>query len=76
YIDMAKKVYRPDLYAKAAKSLIADKLVSADQFPDFQTEDGFKEPQHEFIDGIVFDGKKPNEYINKFAIGLKRDDIL
>ena len=76
YLDIAKKVYRPDLYAKAAQSLIADKLATADQFPDFDTEDGFKGPQGDFIDGIVFDGRKPNEYINKFTIGLKQDDVL
>ncbi len=71
YIDTAKSVYRPDIYAKAAKALIAEGKMSAADFPDFATEDGFREPQSEFIDGITFDGTKPNAYLEKFPIGLK-----
>ncbi len=76
YKKTAAKVYRPDIYAKAAQSLIDDKLASAADFPDFATEDGYKPPQKEFIDGIVYDGKKPNQYINEFKIGLKSGDKL
>jgi len=76
YFDIAKKVYRPDLYAKAAKSLIAEKKAKAEDFPDFATEDGFKDPQTHFIDDIVYDGKAPNAYINKFSIGLKKGDKI
>lgn len=76
YIDMAKKVYRPDIYTKAAQSLISEKIMMAKDFPEFSTEDGFKKPQKGFIDGLSFDGKKPNEYINAFPIGLKRGKIL
>ena len=71
YMDIAKKVYRPDIYAQAAKELIAEGKMKADEFPDFDKEDGFKAPQTEFIDGVTYDGKKPNEYIEKFSIGLK-----
>lgn len=71
YVDMAKKVYRPDIYAKAAQSLIDEKVMDAKDFPAFITETGFKPPQKHFIDDIVYDGAKPNEYINKFPIGLK-----
>lgn len=73
YMDMAKKVYRPDLYAKAAQSLIDEKLMDAKDFPDFSTETGFKKPQTHFIDDIVYDGSKPNDYIKKFPIGLKEE---
>lgn len=76
YFDLAKKVYRPDIYTMAAKSLIAEGLAKADEFPDFAKEDGFKKTQTEFIDGIAYDGTKPNEYINKFKIGLKKGDRL
>ncbi len=76
YKEMAKKVYRPDLYQKAAESLIEEKLISASEFPDFASEDGFRDPQTHFIDNIVYDGSKPNAYINKFAIGLKEGDKL
>ncbi|MGR9074021.1 MAG: CmpA/NrtA family ABC transporter substrate-binding protein [Gammaproteobacteria bacterium] len=70
YMDVAKKVYRPDIYMKAAKELIAEGKASAADFP-ADDEDGFKPPQAEFIDGIVYDGSKPNEYLEKFPIGLK-----
>ncbi len=76
YSDIAKKVYRPDIYALAAKELIAEGKMKADDFPDFDKENGFKAPQTEFIDGITYDGKKPNEYIKKFSIGLKEKSKL
>ncbi|MFT5707091.1 MAG: nitrate/nitrite transport system substrate-binding protein [Oceanospirillaceae bacterium] len=76
YKSLATKVYRTDIYEKAAKSLIADKLVNAKDFPDFTTEDGYRDPQKHFIDNIVYDGRSPNAYINKFDIGLKAGDKL
>ena len=74
YLDMAKRVYQPDIYKKAALSLIDDGLASEDDF-DFET-DGFKPPQSEFIDGKTFDGRKPNAYIDQFEIGLKADSTV
>jgi len=76
YSEIAKKVYRPDIYAIAAKELIAEGKVKAEDFPDFATEDGFRPPQKEFIDGVVYDGTKPNAYLEKFKIGLKAKDKL
>ncbi len=76
YMDIAKKVYRPDIYAQAAKELISEGKVKAADFPDFATEDGFRDPQTHFIDGIVYDGKKPNDYLKQFKIGLKGSDKL
>lgn len=76
YFELAKKVYRPDIYEKAAKSLIAEKKAKASDFPDFDKEDGFREPQAEFIDNLVYDGKTPNAYINQFKIGLKAGDKI
>ncbi len=73
YIDVAKKVYRPDIYMEAAKELIKEGHVKPSEIPET---DGFKDPQTEFIDGVVYDGRKPNEYINKFAIGLKDKEKL
>ena len=69
YVDAAKKVYKPDIYMKAAEELIAEGKAKKEDFP-FGT-DGFKPPTAEFIDGIEYDGKKPNEYLSKFPIGLK-----
>jgi len=76
YAEVAKKVYRPDIYMAAVKSLIDEKLVPASEFSSLTGEDGYREPQTHFIDNIVYDGTKPNEYINKFAIGLKAKDKL
>jgi len=76
YMETAKKVYRPDIYAKAAQALIAEGKLKASDFPDFASETGFKPPQSEFIDGVVYDGRKPNEYLGKFKIGLKGQDKI
>ncbi|MFK4753331.1 CmpA/NrtA family ABC transporter substrate-binding protein [Oceanobacter antarcticus] len=76
YMDVAKKVYRPDIYATAAKELIKEGKLKAADFPDFGKEDGFKAPQTQFIDGITYDGKEPNAYLKKFKIGLKGDDTI
>ncbi|MFB1036401.1 MAG: ABC transporter substrate-binding protein, partial [Sinobacterium sp.] len=59
YFDVAKSVYRPDIYATAAQELISEGLMSAEEFPPLKTETGFRLPQSEFIDEIVYDGTKP-----------------
>jgi nitrate/nitrite transport system substrate-binding protein len=69
YLDVAKRVYRPDVYRAAAEALIADGKARATDFP-FRT-DGFRGVQGGFIDGISYDGKKPNAYLKQFKIGLK-----
>ncbi|MDP5253084.1 MULTISPECIES: CmpA/NrtA family ABC transporter substrate-binding protein [unclassified Vibrio] len=76
YKETAKKVYRPDIYIKAAQSLIDEKLMDKADFPDFSQEDGYRQPQTHFIDNIVYDGNKPNDYIDKFSIGLKAQQKL
>ena len=76
YMDIAKKVYRPDIYVKAAKELIAEGHVKASEFPNFATETGFKKPQKDFIDNITYDGTKPVEYLEKFKIGLKEKSTI
>ena len=76
YKKTAASIYRPDIYEKAAKSLIKEGKVKAKDFPNFAKEDGFKAPQTTFIDGIMYDGKQPNAYIDKFPIGLKSGDVL
>ena len=66
YQDVAKRVYRPDIYRKAALALVAEGHLTAAEIP--QT-DGFKAPDSGFIDGIVYDGRKPNDYLSRFPIG-------
>ncbi len=75
YFDVAASVYRPDIYKTAALELIEEGVVSAADFPEFAKESGFRSPQKHFIDEIVYDGSKPNDYLKKFPIGLK-DEIL
>jgi nitrate/nitrite transport system substrate-binding protein len=75
YFDVAKSVYRPDIYRLAAQALIDEGEMQASDFPEFATESGFRAPQGEFIDGKVFDGTKPNNYLEQFPIGLKGDEI-
>lgn len=70
YMDIAKKVYLPDVYMAAAKALIAEGKAKASDFP-ADSESGFKATSGDFIDGIAFDGTKPNDYLSKFSIGLK-----
>jgi len=72
YDATAREVYLPDVYLEAARLLIADGLASEADFP-FGT-DGYREPQNEFIDGIAYDGRQPNAYLEQFEIGLKGDD--
>ncbi|MCA0936259.1 ABC transporter substrate-binding protein [Vibrio alginolyticus] len=74
YMDIAKEVYRPDIYQQAAEALIEDGVLSVQDFPDFKAEDGFREPQTHFIDDVVYDGHEPNKYLEKFSIGLKGND--
>ena len=73
---VAKSVYKPEIYKKAALELIAEGHATADEFPDFDKETGYKPPQPDFIDNITYDGSKPNEYLSKFKIGLKGADVL
>ncbi len=68
YHDVAKKVYRPDIYAKAAALLVAEGALSPADVP---VTDGFKAPDRGFIDGVVYDGREPNAYLAKFQVGLK-----
>ena len=73
YMETAAKVYRGDIYAQAARSLIDDGLMAASNFPDF-TGENFERPfQGKLIDGVPFTPREPNAYIDRFEIGLKAD---
>ncbi len=68
YLDLVQKVYRPEIWKAAAADLVKEgKLTEAD----IPQTDGFKAPSDKFIDGILFDGKQPVEYLKKFPIGRK-----
>lgn len=74
YQEVAKKVYRPDIYMAAARELIAEGKAKAEDFP--MRTDGYRAPTKEFIDSITFDAKRPNAYIDSFKIGLKGKDTV
>lgn len=76
YLDTAKKVYHPEIYVQAAKALIAEGKMKTADFPDFAKETGIRPPLGEFIDNVVFDGNKPNDYLKQFKIGLKGDEKI
>ncbi|MEQ9335407.1 CmpA/NrtA family ABC transporter substrate-binding protein [Thalassobaculum sp.] len=69
YDSVARKVYRPDIYLAAARLLLEEGKVAKADFP-WDT-DGYRAPQSEFIDGVTFDGRQPNGYLQQFPIGLK-----
>lgn len=74
YHEIAKKVYRPDIYLAAAKELLEEGLIGKEEMP-WDT-DGYRDPQTHFIDKITFDGRKPNGYLEQFPIGLKGTETV
>jgi nitrate/nitrite transport system substrate-binding protein len=68
YHQTARDVYRPAIYLKAAEALVKSGHLTPDEVA---RTDGYKPATAEFIDGVEYDGHKPNEYLGKFAIGLK-----
>ena len=73
YKETAASVYRPDIYQLAAEDLIAEGYMSSEEFPDFESESGFKPPQTEFLDDVTYDGGQPNAYLESLTIGLKEE---
>jgi nitrate/nitrite transport system substrate-binding protein len=74
YHEVARKVYLPDIYLKAATLLIEEGKAQQSAFP-FDT-DGYRPPTKDFIDGIEYDGRARTTYLDKFTIGLKRDQTV
>jgi nitrate/nitrite transport system substrate-binding protein len=74
YHETAKRVYRADAYIRAARLLVDEKKAKQEDFP--WTTDGFRPPTKEFIDGVEYDGRKPNDYLQKLAIGLKHAQVV
>lgn len=75
YFETAKKVYLPEIYQAAASELVAEGKAKAADFP-AAGEEGFRAPSSDFIDGLTYDGRQPNAYIEQFSIGLKADSKL
>ncbi len=74
YDEMAKKIYKPEIYMRAVAELIDDGVFEEDVFaPAYAAKEagGYKPATTDFIDGKEYDGSKPNDYIKSFEIGLK-----
>ncbi len=71
YDEMAKKVYKPEIYLDAARLLVDQGLANEADFP--WDSDGYKAPTPaaDIIDGIPYDGRTPNAYLESLPIGLK-----
>jgi nitrate/nitrite transport system substrate-binding protein len=72
YAATAKSVYRPDVYLEAARLLVEEGHAKESDFP--WTSDGYRAPTADFLDGVSYDGRRPNAYLESLAIGLKGDD--
>ena len=71
YDEVAKSVYKPEIYLKAARLLVDEGLANEADFP--WDSDGYKAatPGEDVIDGIPYDAKAPNAYLDSLPIGLK-----
>ncbi|MEM1160210.1 MAG: nitrate ABC transporter substrate-binding protein, partial [Pseudomonadota bacterium] len=69
-------VYRPDIYLEAARLLVDDGMANEADFP--WDSDGFKAatPGEDIIDGIPYDGRTPNAYLQSLPIGLKEGQVV
>ncbi len=76
YFETAKEVYKPAIYLEAARLLVDEGLANEADFP--WDSDGFKAPTpaEDIIDGIAYDGKAPNAYLESLPIGLKGEQII
>ena len=71
FFETAKDVYRPDIYLAAARLLVDEGMANEADFP--WDSEGFKAltPAEDIIDGIAYDGRTPNAYLESLPIGLK-----
>jgi nitrate/nitrite transport system substrate-binding protein len=67
YDETIRSVYRPDVWRAAAARLVAEGSLTAADVPET---DGYAPPDAGFIDGVVYDGRKPTAYLKSLAIGL------
>lgn len=74
YHDTAKKVYRPDIYLKAAELLLKEEKIAKSDVP--WESDGYKPATTDFIDGVEYDGKDPVGYVRKLSFSLGKEDAV
>ncbi|QDY68832.1 CmpA/NrtA family ABC transporter substrate-binding protein [Qingshengfaniella alkalisoli] len=73
YDEIAQSVYKPEIYLEAARFLVEEGLADEADFP--WDSDGYRAPtpSEDIIDGIAYDGRAPNAYLDSLPIGLKGD---
>jgi len=69
YDEIAQSVYQPDIFLQAARQLVDSGTMPRDDFP--WDSDGYRPPSDAFLDGVLFDGRLPNDYLQSLAIGRK-----
>ncbi|MFD3191927.1 CmpA/NrtA family ABC transporter substrate-binding protein [Sedimentitalea sp. HM32M-2] len=76
YDQVARSVYKPDIYLAAARMLVDEGLANEADFP--WDSDGYKAPTPaaDIIDAIPYDGRRPNAYLDSLPIGLKGDQTV
>ena len=76
YDEVAKSVYKPEIYLQAAKLLVDEGLANEADFP--WDSDGYKAPTpaEDIIDNIPYDAKAPNAYLESLPIGLKGNQTV
>lgn len=72
YHDVAKQVYRPAVYLQAARLLVEEGKARKEDFP--WDSDGYRATTTDVIDGVAYDGRQPNAYIDRLKIGLKGNE--
>ena len=55
---------------------IGNGALPLDRTTILETTDGYRAPTSDFIDGIAYDGRKPNAYIESLKIGLKGKQVV
>jgi len=76
YDEVARSVYKPEIYLEAARLLVEEGLADEADFP--WDSDGYKAPTpaSDVIDGIPYDGRQPNAYLESLPIGLKGEQTV
>jgi len=76
YDEVARSVYKPEIYLEAARALVDEGLADEADFP--WDSDGYKQPTPaaDIIDGIPYDGRSPNAYLDSLPIGLKGEQTV
>jgi nitrate/nitrite transport system substrate-binding protein len=68
YDETIRRIYRPEIWRKAAERLVAEGRLAAADLP---AGDGYAPPDSGFIDGVAYDGRQPNAYLRTLTLGLK-----